>query len=125
MKKLMIIPVLALVAACDSTEKTPTNVSIMGVDCEVVATGEQGDMLAKCPTDGAFEPILAQGTTAMFLTAGKDDVDLAAMTADVEHVYVNLVDGDCGENTIGYRFMTQNAVVDGSAMYAVVVCENK
>ena len=124
MKKLLIIPALAAVAACDSADKVQ-NVTVLGVECEVIATGEMGDILAKCPMDAGFEPMRAQAATAKFVSAGKDVVNLAELAADAEHVYINVVENDCGENTIGNRIMVKDAVIDEESMYAAVVCEGK
>lgn len=117
MKKYVLVGfVAAILAGCSSNEsKTET---FMGVECEKVATGERGDYVLKCPITPELEAIQVQEANAGFLSAG-NPVDYAS---DAESIYVNVVQNDCGDDTVGYRVMVKEPVFDGETMYAVTHC---
>jgi len=116
MKKILFAGVVAaLLAGCGNSAET---VTVFDAECETVLTGERGDVVAKCPVTEQLAAIQNETPNAKFLSV--DPTTLLAL--DAEHVYVNIVDGDCGENTIGYRVIVQNPVFDGEAFYAVNKC---
>ena len=122
MKKYMLVGfAAAILAGCSSNEsKTET---FMGVECENIATGELGDYVLKCPIAQELEAVQAQEANAMFIS-GRDNYyhGFNVFEADVEHIYVNVVPNDCGDNTVGYRVMVKEPVFDGETMYAVAHC---
>ncbi len=111
-KLLLILPVIAL-AAC-SQEKTLVS------GCEKVVASENGDVY-KCPMTEELAAIQAMEANVMFNTL--DGLDVAAVAADAENVYINIY-GSCEqEGQVAYRVMVKNPVFDGKAMYAVEVCK--
>lgn len=121
MKKYVLVGfAAAILAGCDSNAEIETT-SFMGVECEKVATGEQSDYVVKCPVTPELEEIQAQEANAMFMS-GLDYYDFNGYAADVEHIYVNVVQNDCGDDTVGYRVMVKEPVFDGETMYAVTHC---
>jgi len=110
-KLLLILPVVAL-AAC-SQEKTLVS------GCEKIVASENGDVY-KCPMSEELAAIQAMEANAMFNTL--DGLDVAAVAADAENVYVNIY-GTCEqEGQVAYRVMVKNPVFNGNTMYAVEVC---
>lgn len=123
MKKMLVLPVLcgALLAGC-SKDNT---VEILGQKCEKIATGAQGDFLVKCPVIPELDAVRNADKNSMFVSAGKDTVDLAEIAADTENVYVDVVPAGTFENVTVtcYRVLGVNPTIDGESMYAVEVCE--
>lgn len=118
MKKYVFIGFAAAVlAACGNGSKTET---VLGAECERVARGEQGDYVLKCPITPELESLQAQEANAMFLSA-----DASEYANDAEHIYIDVVKNDCGENTVGYRILVKEPVFDGEKLYAVVACVQK
>lgn len=116
MKKLLLcLGALLAVPACASN----STVDVLGQKCEQVAVGEQGDIIARCPASAELVKLQAGQPSAMFLSMGPSE----EMLADKEHVYVNIVENDCKDGMTGYRVLVANPVMDGTAMYAVLVCE--
>ncbi len=120
MKKILVLPMLCGVlglAAC-SSENT---VDIFGQKCEKIATGEQGDFVAKCPASPELESIRAADKNSMFLSAA---VNFEEIAADGEHIYVNVIPAGTLENVPVncYRVLGLDPVFDGAAMYATEVC---
>lgn len=112
-KLLLVLPAVAL-AAC-SSEQPKTLVS----GCEKIVASENGDVY-KCPMSEELAAIQAMEANAMFNTL--DGLDVAAVAADAENVYVNVY-GTCEtEGQVAYRVMVKNPTLDGQAMYAVEVC---
>lgn len=116
MKKLFILPVLCL-AACGSDN----TVDIFGQKCEKIATGERGDFIVKCPVSPELDSIRGADKNTMFLSA---QPDMAAIAADAEHIYVNVIPAGTFEEITGvcYRVMAAEPVLDGETMYATEVC---
>ena len=114
MKKLiLVLPVIAL-AACSQEQTTLVS------GCEKVVASENGDVY-KCPMSEELAAIQAMEANAMFNTL--DGLDVAAVAADAENVYVNVY-GTCEtEGQVEYRVMVKNPTLDGQAMYAVEVCK--
>ncbi len=118
MKKSIIVGAISLaVLGCGADAET---VTVFDAECETVLTGERGDVVAKCPVTEQLAAIQTETPNAMFLS-----VDPATLILDADRVYVNIVDGDCGENTVGYRVLVNNPVFDGEALYAVFKCVEK
>ena len=116
MKKSIIVGAMSLaILGCG---KNAESITVFDTECESVITGERGDAVVKCPITEQLTAIQNETPNAMFLSV--DPTTLLAL--DAEHVYVNIVDGDCGENTVGYRVIVQNPVYDGEAFYAVNKC---
>ncbi len=119
MKKVLgSLAVLALVAGCSSEQKNATNLVQVteylnsGV-CQVVATGEQNDVVLKCAPNAVFDEAFAADKTAQFLSA---QIDLVAAAADTEAVYLNIVpDGKCP-----IRVLVPGSDVEG--LYATQIC---
>ncbi len=119
MKKSIIVGAMSLaMLGCGTDAET---VTVFDAECETVLTGERGDVVAKCPVTEQLAAIQTETPNAMFLSV--DPTTLLALDAD--HVYVNIVDGDCGENTVGYRVLVNNPVFDGETFYAVNKCVAK
>lgn len=118
MKKSIIVGAMSLaMLGCGTDAET---VTVLDAECESVITGERGDMVVKCPITEQLAAIQNEAPTAQFLS-----VDPATLILDADRVYVNIVDGDCGENTVGYRVLVNNPVFDGEALYAVFKCVEK
>ena len=113
-KLLLILPVVAL-AACNQQPKT----LISG--CENVGSDEFSTTY-KCPVSEELVAIQGAEANAMFKSG---NIDLNAAAADAEHIYVNVSAEDkCpAEGQVAYRVMVKNPVLDGKAMYAVVICK--
>ena len=105
-----------ILTGCDSKTET-----LMGVECEKIATGERGDYVLKCPSAPKMEKFRSMEANAMFLSAG----DPASYVADKEHIYINVIKNGCGDNTIGYRILAKDAVFDDGVPYAVNVCKKR
>ncbi len=115
-KLLLILPVMAL-AACSSEQPT-TLVS----GCEKITTDREGGDVYKCPMTEELAAIQAMEANAMFGGSG-DTIDLKAIVADAENVYVNVF-GTCEqEGQVAYRVMVKNPKIDGKTMWAVEVCK--
>ena len=116
MKKSIIVGAMSLaMLGCGTDAET---VTVFDAECETVLTGERGEMVVKCPVTEQLTAVRGESPNAMFLSV--DPTTLVEIGA--EYVYVNIVDGDCGENTIGYRVIVQNPVYVGEAFYAVNKC---
>lgn len=119
MKKSIIIGAVSLaMLGCGADAET---VAVFDAECENVMTGERGDVVVKCPITEQLAATQNETPNAMFLSV--NPTTLSAL--DAEHVYVNIIDDDCGENTVGYRVIVQNPVYDGEAFYAVAKCVEK
>ena len=121
MKKLLVLPMLCGVlglAACSSSENT---VDIFGQKCEKIATGEQGDFIAKCPVAPELDSIRAADKNSQFLSAV---VNFEEVAADAEHIYVNVIPaGTIGNVPVNcYRVLGTEPVVDTTVMYATEIC---
>lgn len=71
--------------------------------------GPRGDWVVKCAATEELRTIQSGNAKCMFLSAGMDSFD--SMLADTDNVYVNVVPGEFGPDTIGYRVM-QNTKFD-------------
>ena len=114
-KLLLILPVVAL-AACGSEQKTLVS------GCEKILSNEVAGDVYKCPMSEDLAAIQALEANAMFKTT--DGLDVAAIAADTENVYINVFAEDkCpAEGQVWYRVMVKNPTFDGKAMYAVELC---
>lgn len=119
MKKYLFIGAIA--AALTGCGDKVNTVTVLDAECKQVITGERGDVLVKCPITEQLTAFQSETPSAMFLSI--DPTTLLEL--DAEHIYVDIVDGDCGEDTIGYRIMVQNPVFDGETWYAVGKCITK
>ena len=112
MKKMGILFGVMALAACSGSEK----INVLGVSCEKIATGEQGDILVRCPLNEDLRTLQQISPNAQFLSvAVPEDI------SDTETVYVDIVMNDCGEGTVGYRVLVQTP--DSEGMYAVGLCD--
>lgn len=119
MKKYMFIGFAAAVlAACGNNDKKTE--TVMGAECERIANGPNGDYVLKCPITPELESLQTQEANAMFQSSF--DTEYAN---DAEHIYVNVVENECGENTVGYRILVKEPVLDGEQMYASGTCVQK
>lgn len=113
MKKYMFVGFAAAVlAGCG--DKTET---FIGAECERVATGENGDYVLKCPITPELAMVQQQDANARFAS-----VNPTEYATDSEHIYVNVVPNDCGENTAGYRILAKEPVFNEESMYAISFC---
>lgn len=113
MKKYMFVGFAAAVlAGCGSKTE-----SFLGIECERIAKGESGDYVLKCPATDELKMVQSQEPNAMFASANPTEY-----AGDVEHIYINVVPNDCGEDANGYRILAKEPVFDGEAMYAVGFC---
>ena len=114
-KLLLILPVMTL-AACNQEPKTLVS------GCEKLTTDREGGDVYKCPMTEELAAIQAMEANAMFGGSG-DTIDLKAIVADAENVYVNVF-GTCEqEGQVAYRVMVKNPKIDGKTMWAVEVCK--
>jgi hypothetical protein len=114
-KLLLILPVVAL-AACNQEPKTLVS------GCEKIGSDEMSTTY-KCPMTEELAAIQAMEANAMFKS--DSGIDVVAVAADAENVYVNVaVEDKCEtEGQVAYRVMVKNPTIDGKAMYAVAVCK--
>ena len=112
-KLLLVLPVIAL-AACNQ-QKTLVS------GCEKVVANENGDVY-KCPMTEELAAIQAMEANAVFEAV--EGLDMAAVVADAENVYVRVSNTtQCeGEGQVAYWVVVKNPVLDGKTMNTVVTC---
>ena len=116
MKKYLFLGALA--AALTGCGDKVNTVTVFDAESEQIMTSERNDIVVKCPITEQLTAIQGEKPNAMFLSISPTD----DIVTDAEHIYVDIVEGDCGENTTGYRIMVQNPVLDGETLYAVTKC---
>ncbi len=113
MKKYMFVGFAAAVlAGCG--EKTET---FIGAECEKIVTGERGDYVLKCPITPELTMVQTQEPNALFAS-----VNPTEYASDAEHIYVNVVPNDCGDDVAGYRVLVKEPKFEEGSMYAVSFC---
>ena len=128
-KYLFIVAVATVLTGCGDKVNT---VTVFDAECEQIAVASNGakNFVVKCPITEKLTDIQARTPDSMFV--GPYDVIepntvniFAVAPTDLEHVYVEIVDGDCGENTVGYRVLINNPVFNGKTWHAVGQCVEK
>lgn len=113
MKKYMFVGfAAAMLAGCGNKTET-----FIGAECEKIAKGENGDYVLKCPITPELAMVQQQEPNAMFAS-----VNPTEYATDAEHIYVNVVPNNCGENVPGYRVLVKEPVFEEGKMYAVSFC---
>lgn len=97
------------------------NFTVMGQVCEQVAvtSDNSGEVIVRCPASAELLQKRDGVANSMFLSITPSD----EMLQDTENIYVNIVPNECGPDTIGYRVLVKNPVIDGEQMYANGFCE--
>lgn len=97
------------------------NFTVMGQVCEqvAVASDNSGEVIVRCPASAELLQKRDGVANSMFLSIAPSD----EMLQDTENIYVNIVPNECGPDTIGYRVLVKNPVIDGEQMYANGFCE--
>lgn len=121
MKKLGVMAVaLSALAACSSND----TVDFMGQKCAKIATGDQGDILIKCPMTEDFAALRSVAADSMFLSVNADKVNFDEIAADTENAYVNVIPAGTFEGKGAcYRILVNEPVFDGETMYTIEICE--
>ena len=116
MKKLFLILPVAALAACNQEPQTLVS------GCEKIVASENGDVY-KCPMTEELSAIQAMEANAVFEVV--EGLDMAAVVADAENVYVRVSNTtQCeGEGQVAYWVVVKNPVLDGKTMNTVVTCK--
>ncbi len=120
MKKLLSLFTVILVCSACNAENT---VDVLGVECQWVADG-MTSTLVKCPFDSELDAIRSVTPSAMFQEGDFGEKHFTEyMTEFPNSILVNVVPGDCGKDTTGYRIIVRDPVIDDVSMYAVAKCD--
>ena len=92
--------------------------SVMGVLCEKVVTGADGDYLLKCPITSQLEVFKNQDANSVFASVINQGIQLADLLAETDFLYVNVVPNSCAPDVPGHRFLIR---ADGE-YYAYEAC---
>ena len=121
MRKLFLMPVLFVGVACNAEQQL---VDVMGTECAFVADDAHGaSQLVKCPIVPELVAMQQETPNSMFFEGDFGETHISEYVKDKNFIWVNVVLGDCGENTTGYRIMVSNPVIDGQTMHAVSKCK--
>ncbi|MBQ8256215.1 MAG: hypothetical protein IJY99_04610 [Alphaproteobacteria bacterium] len=91
--------------------------SVMGVECQNVATGADGDYLLKCPMTTDLEVFKKQDVNSVFASVASQ-VNLVDLAAEQDVIYVNVIPDGCAQGVPAHRFLIRAEI----GYYAYEAC---
>ena len=122
MKKIwFLFPVVLAAFACNADDNI---INVMGIECEFIAKGDISlTTLARCPIVPELEIVQNSMPDSMFVEGDFGNKYITNYAADKSFIWVNVVIDDCGENTVGYRVLVKEPVIDGNTLHSVTICK--
>lgn len=122
MKKIwFLFPVVLAAFACNADDNI---VNVLGIECEIIAKGDISlTTLARCPIVPELEIVQNSMPDSMFVEGDFGNKYITNYVADKSFIWVNVVIDDCGENTVGYRVLVKEPVIDGNTLHSVTICK--
>lgn len=85
--------------------------------------GVQGDWVVKCEMTDELREIQNRDENCMFQSVPVTIGAIMQYASDKDHFYINVVPGECGPDTTGYRMFKHQKRYGENDMYAICVCE--